>query len=354
MFVVIFSLLVLVHEAGHFFAARKMGIKVDEFGLGFPPRIKGFKKHGTIYSFNWIPFGGFVKLHGENGDDGEDKRAFSSKKPLARIWVIVAGVLMNFLVGVVLIMIGFWFKMPPLVTPVEQLVGTTNQIESRVVAMKIIENSPATAANLLAGDFILGSGATKFNLPEDLKKFLVGRAGKKTDFLINRDGKEMTVTITPASSTEGVIIGAWIDRSIEKVSYVWWQVPWLALREALTLLWVILNAIIGLLYQLFSTATIPADLSGPVGIARITVDLMRLGWMRILQFVIFLSFNLGIINLVPFPGLDGGRLAFVLIEMARGGRKLSNNIENAVHTIGFMLILILVLVVTYKDVLKII
>jgi regulator of sigma E protease len=91
-----------------------------------------------------------------------------------------------------------------------------------------------------------------------------------------------------------------------------------------------------------------------VGIAKITVDLIRLGWMRILQFIIFLSFNLGIINLVPFPGLDGGRLAFVLIEMARGGRKLSNNIENAVHTVGFMLIVLLVLVVTYKDVLKII
>lgn len=354
LFVVIFSLLVLVHEAGHFFAARKVGIKVDEFGIGFPPRIKGFKKHGTVYSFNWIPFGGFVKLHGENGDDSEDKKSFSSKKPLDRIWVIIAGVLMNFAIGVILIMIGFWFKMPPLVTPVEQLVGEDNQIESRVAVMKIIENTPAAVAGLTVGDFILGSGDTQFSTPEDLKQFLTNKAGQKIDFLIDRSGKEMVVNMTPVSSSEGVIIGAWIDKSVEKVSYVWWKVPWFALKEAAMLLWVILNAILGLLYKLFSTATIPTDLSGPVGIAKITFDLIKLGWMRILQFVIFLSFNLGIINLVPFPGLDGGRLAFVLIEMARGGKKLSNNVENTVHTIGFMLIVLLVLVVTYKDVLKLI
>lgn len=354
LFVVIFSLLVLVHETGHFLAARRAGIKVDEFGIGFPPRLTVFKRKGTIYSINWIPFGGFVKLHGEGSDNKGDKGAFENKKPLSRIWVIVAGVLMNFLVGAILLMIGFWFKMPPIVTPVEKLLGTTKQIESRVVVMKIVENSPAVLAQLSIGDFILGSGDTKFNIPDDLKKFLVGKAGREIDFVINRDGREMTLTIIPANSTEGVIIGAWIDRSIEKVVYVWWKVPWLAIRETLMLLWVIIQAIAGLIYQLFTTATIPADLSGPVGIAKITVDIVRLGWARILQFVIFLSLNLGVINLVPFPGLDGGRLMFVLLEMIRGGKKLSNEVENAVHTVGFMLIVLLVLVVTYKDVLKII
>ncbi|MBU1083195.1 site-2 protease family protein [Patescibacteria group bacterium] len=353
-FVVIFSLLVLAHEAGHFWAARRVGIKIDEFGIGFPPRIKSFKRRGVVYSFNWIPFGGFVKLHGESGEDIPDKMAFSSKTPLERIWVIISGVLMNFLVGMVLLMIGFWLRMPPLVTPVEQLVGATNQVESKVVVMKIVENSPAASANLVAGDFILGSGEVIFSTPNDFKDFLTDKAGKQTSFLIGREGEELVVDITPASSTEGVIIGAWIDRSIEKVSYVWWKVPWLAVKEIGMLLLVISQAITGLIYQLFTTATIPADLSGPVGIARITVDLMRLGWMRILQFIIFLSLNLGIINLVPFPGLDGGRLAFVLVEMARGGRKLSTSTENAVNTVGFLLIVLLVLVVTYKDVLKII
>lgn len=354
LFVIIFSLLILFHEWGHFYSARRLGLKVDEFGIGFPPRITGFKKQGVIYSINWIPFGGFVKLHGDSSEAIDDRDAFINKTPGQRMAVLFAGVAMNFLIAWVLLMIGFWFKMPPLATSIEKLGNNVSQIESQVVAVKIIDNTPAQTAGLIAGDYILSADGQEFANPDDLKKFLVGKAGKQIDFTIKRRGEPITVTITPVESKEGTIIGAFIDQSVEKVAYVWWKVPWLAAKEIFVLIWLIIQAIAGLIYQLFTKATIPTDLSGPVGIARIAIDLMQLGWMRIMQFVIFLSLNLGVINLVPFPGLDGGRMVFVLLEFLRGGKKLSGSIENAIHTVGFMLIVLLVLVVTYKDVLKII
>lgn len=352
-FVVIFGLVVLVHELGHFYFAKRAGIKVEEFGFGLPPRLWGVKRGETIYSINWIPFGGFVRMLGEN-ETVNNKRAFSSKSAGQRAMVAVAGVLMNFVLAFVIMMIGFWFSMPPFVTPVERYVSDPSQVESRVVVVNVVDDSPAQAAGLQPGDYLLRSGETVFSTAEEFVAFTSDAGTRAVEVVISRGGEESVVTVTPEQGDEGVEIGAWIDRDIQSVDYVWWQVPWLALQETAQLLWVVMVVIWQFLYQLFATASVSPDLAGPVGIAKITADLLNLGWLRIVQFTIFLSINLGIINLVPFPALDGGRLLFILIEVIRGGRKVPHKIEGAIHSLGFVLIMLLLLVVTYRDVIKLI
>lgn len=351
LFILIFSLVILAHELGHFYFAKRAGMRVEEFGIGLPPRIVGIKKGETIYSINWIPLGGFVRVYGENEEARGDKRSFASKGPGQRIMFIVGGVLMNFVLAAVVLMIGFWFSMPPLVTPAEYYVSDPSAVKSRVVVLNVTDDSPAELAGILRGDRILASGDVSFSVANDLKEFLADKANIPVNLTIDRSGQEINLMVTPTlvAEEEGAIIGTWIDQSVERVDYVWWKVPWLALQETVRLIGVIVVVIASFIYRLFATASLPPDLAGPVGIAKITADVMHLGWLRVLQFIVFLSINLGVINLVPFPALDGGRLAFVLVEIIRGGKKVSSRIEGVIHALGFALLILLILVVTYRD-----
>lgn len=351
-FIIIFSILVLTHEWGHYYTAKRMGIKVDEFGMGLPPRIWGFKKNGTIFSFNWIPFGGFVKIYGENEEIKGDKSAFSNKTVWQRMLVISAGVLTNLFVGFLVLMIGFWFAMPPLVTPPEYYASNPDDIVSKIVVLKVEENSPAEVAGVLLGDYIIGANEVAFNSANDLPNFLIDKQNQSVILNIERGKDTINLAIIPMIIDENVVIGVWTDREVEAVSYIWWKVPWFALVETFKLISVIVIAIGGFLYQLFSTASVSTDFAGPVGIANIVVDLLSLGWIRILQFMAFISINLGLINLVPFPALDGGRLLFIILEILRGGKKVSAKIEAATHTMGFLLLMVLILVITYRDIIK--
>lgn len=352
-FIIIFSILVLTHEWGHYYTAKKMGIKVEEFGMGLPPRIWGFKKNNTLFSINWIPFGGFVKIYGESGEVKKgDKSAFSNKTAWQRMLVISAGVLTNLFVGFLVLMIGFWFSMPPLVTPPENYASSPENVVSKIVVLRVEENSPAKIAGILPGDYILGSDKVVFNSADDLPNFLLGKQNQSVILNIERNKEIINLNITPTFIEDNVVIGAWIDREVEAVSYIWWKVPWFALAETFKLISVIVIAIGGFLYQLFSTGSVSTDFAGPVGIANIVVDLLSLGWIRILQFMAFISINLGLINLVPFPALDGGRLVFIILEILRGGKKASAQVEATVHTIGFLLLMVLIFVVTYRDIVK--
>lgn len=352
-FVLIFSLVVLVHELGHFYWARRAGVKVEEFGFGLPPRIWGKKRGDTIYSLNWIPFGGFVRLYGEGNEFQDDKQAFASKKPLSKLAIVIGGVAMNFLLGYVVMVIGFWAGMPPLVTPIEKYVTDPSLIESQVLVAGVLDNSVADKAGLKPGDIILSSGENKFSAPGDFKTYIQSQGFKPIKLLVDRGQETIPVTIVPARNAKGEAeIGVMLDRSVEKVSYIWWQVPWLAAQETVRTLWLVIISIAGFLYKLFTTASLPTEISGPVGIAKITADVVRMGLIRVMQFIIFLSINLGVINLVPFPGLDGGRLVFVLLEFIRKGKKLSGHIENTINGVGVALLVLLIVVVTYKDIVK--
>jgi len=354
-FILIFSLVVFVHELGHWYFARRAGVRVEEFGFGLPPRIWGRKKGDTIYSINLIPFGGFVRLYGENDEDKAHKHAFTHKTPWQKFTIVVGGVCMNILLGYLFIMVGFWLKMPPLVTPAEQYVADPGAIQSTVLVAGVTDKSAAAAAGILPGDVILSAGQTKFSLPAEFKSFIQTNGLKPIQLNLDRAGEPVTVAVTPVKNAEGKPeLGVLIDQNIERVSYIWWQVPWLALQETGKILLVVLMSIIGLIYKLFTTASLPAGISGPVGIARLTADVVSLGWLRIMQFVAFLSLNLGVINLIPFPGLDGGRLVFILAEWLRRGKKIPGYIENALNTVGFVLLILLIAVVTYKDIIKLI
>ncbi|MEA1910016.1 MAG: site-2 protease family protein [Patescibacteria group bacterium] len=352
-FILIFSLVVLVHELGHYYFARKAGVKVEEFGFGLPPRIWGKKKGDTIISINWIPFGGFVRLYGE-GDEFEDKKdAFVNKRPGQKLWVVLGGVIMNFALGFFAIMLGFWLGVPPLVTAPEAYVKDASNIQSSVIVLDVVENSAAYDIGIEPGDAILSINGVNLVDTVDLTKNLPKAVGAKVDMLIERSGEGMSLSVNLKANDEGKAeLGVFADRNVEKVSYVWWKVPWFAMQETGRIIWVVFLAVAGLLAQIFSTASIPQELSGPVGIAKITADVISLGWLRVWQFIIFLSINLGMINLVPFPGLDGGRAVFAFLELIRGGKRVPGYVEQTVNTIGFMLLILLLVVVTYKDIIR--
>ena len=352
-FIVIFTLVILVHELGHFYFAKRNGVRVEEFGMGMPPRLWGIKKHGTIYSINWIPFGGFVRLHGENADEKAGKNSLANKSAVARFWVLGGGILMNLALAWVLLMIGFWLSMPPMVGPVEDY-APDSQVQGKVVILQVADKSPAQVAQLQPGDYILSVNGSVATDPAEFKSLISDKADRAVELQVERAGELKTVTVTPDTTADGAVIGAWIDRAIQRVNYVWWQVPWIALQETGRIIWLVVMAVVGLIYKLFTTASLPAELAGPVGIAKITADIVQLGALRMLQFVVFLSINLGILNLVPFPGLDGGRLLFVGLEVLRGGKKISQQVEGVIHTVGFVLLMALIVAVTYKDILKLI
>ena len=252
-------------------------------------------------------------------------------------------------------MVGFWLMMPPLVTPAEQYVSDPSRIQSQVLIAGVTDGSPAAAAHLAAGDVILAAAGQAINLPNQFRDLVQQHGAKPLVLTVQRKQQTLTISVTPAlNSTGQAEVGVLIDHSVKSVAYIWWQVPWLALVETGRVIWLIVLSIAGLIYKLFTTASLPTELAGPVGIARITADVVNLGWFKIMQFVIFLSLNLGVINLVPFPGLDGGRLVFVLIEWCRRGKKVPGYVENIINTAGFMLLMLFLAVVTYKDIIKLI
>lgn len=349
-FILIFSLLVLVHEAGHFMAARRAGVKVEEFGLGLPPRIWGKRKHGTIWSFNWIPFGGFVRLKGEDGGSADDNDSMAQKGYGARLLIITAGVLMNFLLAYVLLMVGFWFGMSPLALDIKAI--GQDQFDSKVIVLDVVKDSPAARAGLQGGDIILSVDDQPLKLVTDLQE-KIGQS-PTAKLVIERDGQPMDVQVNTRQDGDKRVIGVLVDETVSQVSYVWWKVPYYALLDVVLLIKQIAGALFAFVSHLFVTGTLQDSVSGPVGIARVTGEVVRLGWLYTLQLVVFLSVNLGLINIVPFPALDGGRLIFILIEMGRGGKKVSKKIENAIHSLGFVLLLALIFAVTYRDVLHLI
>ncbi|HAR54928.1 TPA: hypothetical protein DCR79_01420, partial [Patescibacteria group bacterium] len=188
----------------------------------------------------------------------------------------------------------------------------------------------------MAGDYILSVDDTEVSLPSQIKELLQADTNHSATLLIERGEVTQKIAVKPITNDTGIEMGVLLDREISKVHYIWWQVPWLALQETGRTLFIVLISILGLLKQIFTTASLPTDLAGPVGIARVTADVVKLGFLRVLQFIVFLSLNLGIINLVPFPALDGGRAVFAIVEWLRRGKKVSSRIENAVNAVGFV------------------
>lgn len=353
-FLLILSVLVLVHEFGHFFAAKKLGIRVEEFGIGLPPRIFGIKLGETVYSVNYLPIGGFVRLYGEEGLAGKDsdaktvqKRAFFKRPVWQRSLVIVAGVLMNFLLAVVVI--SYLFTQGVMV-PV-----------NRVHIEKVISDTPAAIVGLKEGDIIKNIKFQTANSQyqiidiktgDQLSKTTKDYLGKDIILVIERNGKILELGLVPRldypqdQGPMGIVIS-----NYEEKRYSLSQAPIMGLKESLVLSWELAKGIGNTLWKMIMLKPVSKDVAGPIGIAQMTGEAIKFGENAVLEMLGLLSLNLAIINILPFPALDGGRLLFVVIEGATG-KKVKTNWERYIHQFGMAILLFLVILVTINDLMR--
>jgi regulator of sigma E protease len=349
-FIIILGLLVFVHELGHFIMAKRAGMKVEEFGFGFPPRMFGIRRGETIYSINWIPLGGFVKILGEDGSDSQNPESFGNKSFWQRFFVLIAGVSMNVILSWVLISIGMGIGLPTVLSEGDQLPAGAHVRNQTVGILEVQDKTPAALAGLKAGDSILEINGQPVTSIEDAQSKTLADAGKPTTYTIKRGSdifdKKITPRVNPpvGEGALGIALG-----SVAYVSYPWYQAPFRGAAATLDLIILTLTAFGSIIGQLLQGHPVTAALSGPVGIAVLTKDVTALGFIYVLQFAAVLSANLAIINAVPFPALDGGRVLFLIIEKIRG-RKLDVRAETWANTVGFILLILLMVAVTVKDV----
>lgn len=357
-FILILGLLVFVHEFGHFIAAKKMGVRVEEFALGFPPRIWSRIKDGTKYSINWIPIGGFVKLKGEDGGEKKDKDSFAHKKVWQKSVILASGVGMNFLLAAVVLSLGFMIGAPQVI---EAGVEKSARVrDEKIQVVDTVENSPAYEAGIISGDAIESIDGKKFANVEEIQNYINERGGEKMLFEIRR-GNEILIQELEARyipDKESLDIEEWqnymVGVSLAKVgviSYPFHIAIFKGVESTIFLTKEIIAAFYELIAGLIRTQKIGVDFAGPIGIAALTGQVADLGFIYLLQFVALLSINLGIINFMPFPALDGGRIFFLFLEKIRG-KAVDERIEAMVHNIGFLLLMLLIIVITYKDILN--
>lgn len=356
-FLVILLVLVLAHEWGHFFTAKKFGIRVDEFGFGFPPKLFGKKIGETEYTFNLLPLGGFVKIFGESPDEesisGPDKdRSFVNKPKWQQAIVLFAGIFMNFIVAWVLLSVGFMSGLPMSASVESDQVVKNPQL----TVVSVLPESPAQIAGLKSGDKILsirrGEAVLENPNPETFRAFISSQVAPVDVSYRRGKAEPTTLSVTPRLDTnqDKPLIGISMDMiGIAKLP------PHEALWEGLKLNWYITEGtvlgIVGLITDSFKGQGSLEAVTGPVGMVGIVGDAYEFGFVYLLSFAALISINLAIINLVPFPALDGGRLFFLLIEAIKGSR-LNPKVANTANIIGFALLILLMLFVTYHDIAK--
>ena len=333
-FVIIFlSILILVHELGHFLAAKKFGLLVEEFGFGLPPKIFAKKIGETDYSINALPFGGFVKIFGENREENASispERNFSNLKIWKRAIVLAAGVGFNFLLGWLAISLVF-------------AIGTP----SVVIITEIKKNSPAEEVGLLAGDRI-----AEFTNVNDFIDFVNSHQGEKIKLKIEREGETLELEAIPRKNPpigEGSLGVGLVDAGLEKQNI--FMSFWEGLKTSLNSIKTIFLAIINLIGKAFVGKASFEQVTGPIGIVKITAQASTLGIVYLLQLLALISLNLAVINILPFPALDGGRLFFLLIEKIKGS-PLDQKFEKITNAVGFAILIFLMIVITIKDIIK--
>lgn len=344
-FLIILSALVIVHEFGHWTAAKYFGIRVDEFGLGYPPRAKKlFRWKETDWTLNWLPFGGFVKIYGENPteDEGVSPDNFQSKNRGIQAGVLVAGVFFNFLFAWLLISIGLSTGLPApagLGLPVEN---------EQTVITTVVPGAPAALAGIKAGDTITAINGEALT-PEEAS-ILIGNSFEPLEFTIQRGDNISTKTVTPTgdilSDRQAIgismeLIGT-VNLSIHKAVFHGLKLTYQLTQATAVALGTFIS-------QAFVGRADLAAVTGPVGIVGMVGDVTELGFGHLLTFTALISINLCIINLLPFPALDGGRLLFVGIE-AISRRPIPPRIFNLLNAAGFALLIFLMILITIRDV----
>ncbi len=403
----VLGVLVLAHEFGHFFVAKKSGMAVEEFGFGFPPRLLGIQffkdkpikkagfseavatrtedvipaqggtktqestgvateaygtsekkwhfilgskepldKERTVYSINWIPFGGFVKIRGENNEHAEDPKSFINRPFWGRFFTLVAGVAMNFLLAWVLLSVCLTLGLPAGIDNPKQISRYAEMKNLQIGVDGLVKDYPAEKAGVKAGDVIVSIDNKNFANADELRMYVRANPGKKFQVQIQRLNQNLQIEIEslknpPADQgPTGMSL-----TSFGKLTVPWYVAPWVGLKAAAIQTANIFSG----LYSLITGKIGLNNVGGPVKIAQLTGEVGRMGAVYLMQFTATLSLNLAILNILPFPALDGGRVFLLLVEKARGKRN-NQKLEQWINTVGFVFLILLMILVTIKDV----
>ncbi len=324
--VLIFCLLIFVHEFGHFVTAKLCGIKVNEFAIGMGPVIINKQKGETLYSLRLLPIGGFCAMEGED-EDSEDERAFNNQPAWQRAIVLAAGSVMNLLTAIVLMII-IAFYMGQATTTIDV----------------VSDDSPAYHAGIMAGDEVMAIDGKAIDEWTDLQTIVGENEGDALTFTVLRDGTETDITVTPEYDKEA-------GRNLVGVTPTMARNPVKAVGSGISSTWDMTVMMYDLLGQLFTGDVSAKELSGPVGIVYVVNDSAKMGFIYVVYLAALLSLNLAVINLLPFPALDGGRLLFLVIRKITG-KRVTDEMEGKIHFIGIMLLLALMVYVTWNDIIR--
>jgi len=345
-FLIVLSILIFAHEFGHFIVAKRAGVRVEEFGIGYPPRIWGKKIGETIYSLNALPFGGFVKLYGEELAEKvkEKKEAFWAKSKKTKTAVICAGVLANFILAIVVFSI------------VYSVVGIPTRT-GQVGIVGIAPDSPADKFGLAEEDLILAVDNQNVADLDHFIELIDEKKGNSVSILVEREKENLVFSLAPRESPPegegplGVVVS-----DMEMVHYPVWQMPFRGavegLKEAFAWTSLVVGGLGKMITDLLTQGVVPKDIAGPLGILQITGGVAQSGILAVLQFIGVLSVNLAVINILPFPALDGGKLVFVAYE-AITRRRPKPALERWVNAAGMAILIFLISLVTINDIVRI-
>ncbi|MDO8672833.1 MAG: RIP metalloprotease RseP [Dehalococcoidia bacterium] len=338
-FVIVLGILVFVHELGHFLTAKRAGVKVLEFGFGYPPRLFAVRRNETDYSINLLPLGGFVRLLGE--EDPSEPGSLASRGVWTRFVVLCAGSAMNAILAVALFAISF-------MVPRDVTTGP-------VVISEVVANSPAEMAGIKSGDTIVKINDRRIQSTADVSYAVHLNIGSETTVVLQRDRfTQSSVKLIPRwnypanQGPMGVVISMPTGYKSQEAYPIWEAVP-MGIRKSLDMLVITKNDLVSMAIR-----RILPEVAGPIGIAQMTGEVSRIGFGYLVEFAGLLSINLAVMNMLPIPMLDGGRVFFVLLEGVRRGRRIPAEKEAFVHMVGMALLLGFVALISYYDILRII
>lgn len=381
-FIIILLVLVIIHEGGHFFAGKISKVRVDEFAFGFPPRLFSVKKGETRYSFNALPLGGYVKMTGENGDENnQDKRSFANKRPLTKIFILAAGVIMNLVLAYFLITISTYINTNIVVDRNSQEYNTLLS-EGRIrgekaIITNIVKDSPASLAGLKPGDKIIKIYANQENAS--------GKVIKQNEISLKQEAEDIVANISKSINDENnkyndsitiifqdihkvvattTIAGVYnlennqnkkmIGLSLSKIAEAnlsFTTAIKYGFEKTVEYTKLTVVGFKDLIVNIVKNGEFGENVAGPIGIVHEVGNARELGFNYLLLFTAILSISLAIFNILPIPALDGGRILFVLIEWI-SGKKIKESWQNILNLIGFSLLILLMIFVSIKDVLK--
>lgn len=324
----LFGVIVLIHEFGHFIFAKKNGITVHEFAIGMGPKLFSKEKNGTMYSIRILPIGGYVSMEGED-EDSNKPGSFGTKSILQRASVIFAGPFFNLVLAVIFLI------------PVYIYMG------SPTTTLEILDNTPASKANLQSGDIVKSVNGKEINSWNEFTKVISSSKGEELNIAVDRNNKTVKVNVVPEKNEDGTYkIGVTYKKDRNIIN---------AIKQSFIQTGQMTMQMITFLKQMI-TGTVPGgftnSVAGPVGVISIVSGAAKTGIMNLLYLGSIISLNLGIINLVPFPALDGGRLLLLFIEWIRGGKKINPDKEAMINMIGFCALMAFMVFITYNDVTK--